>query len=131
MADVAVLRTWPSMAYSMVSTLVPTILVEQTLIQHKVPFDMIFDEQMDGIGRYKAVVLPGQESLSEAWVKKLTAYAQAGGTVVFTDNTADFNDWRERRRVNPLLELAGIQHGGGRRAGGVRPARRGPRRRSR
>ena len=126
-ADVAVLRTWPSMAYSMVSTLVPTILVEQTLIQHKVPFDMIFDEQMDGIGRYKAVVLPGQESLSEAWVKKLTAYAQAGGTVVFTDNTADFNDWRERRRVNPLLELAGIPRGGGpqgrRRAPGVaRPA---------
>jgi len=108
-ADVAVLRTWPSMAYSIVSTLVPTILVEQTLTQHKVPWDIIFDEQMERIGRYQAVVLPGQESLSSAWVAKLTEYAKAGGTVVFTDNTADFNDWRERRKFNPLLRLMGAQ----------------------
>ena len=126
-ADVAVLRTWPSMAYSLVSTLVPTILVEQTLIQHQVPFDIIFDEQMDRISRYKAIVLPGQESLSDAWVKKLTEYANAGGTVVFTDNTADYNDWRERRHANPLLELVGIRRafvpGARRRAGGEpRPA---------
>ena len=108
-ADVAVLRTWPSMAYSIVSTLVPTILVEQTLIQHKVPFDLIFDEQMDRIGQYKAVVLPGQESLSDRWAGKLAEYVRAGGTLVFTDNTADYNDWRERRRMNPLLALAGIR----------------------
>ena len=107
-ADVAVLRTWPSMAYNIVSTLVPTILVEQTLIQHQVLFDLIFDEQMDRIGRYQAVVLPGQESLSDAWTQRLTEYARAGGTVVFTDNTADYNDRRERRRVNPLLALAGV-----------------------
>jgi hypothetical protein len=125
-ADVAVLRTWPSMAYSIVSTLVPTILVEQTLIQHKVPFDIVFDEQMDQIGRYKAVVLPGQESLSNAWVKKLTEFAQGGGTVVFTDNTADFNDWRERRRVNPLLQLIGVQGGPVGRRGASSPRAAGP-----
>ena len=107
-ADVAVLRTWPSMAYSIVATLVPTILMEQVLIQHKIPFDLIFDEQMDRIGRYRAVILPGQESLSQAWVDKLTAYAQSGGTVLFTDNTADYNDWRETRVTNPLLALMGL-----------------------
>jgi len=32
-ADVAVLRSWPSMAYSIGGTLVPTILMEQVLIQ--------------------------------------------------------------------------------------------------
>jgi hypothetical protein len=107
-ADVAVLRTWPSMAYSIVATLVPTILVEQVLIQHKIPFDLLFDEQMDRVGRYRAIILPGQESLSQAWVDKLTAYAQDGGTVVFTGNTADYNDWREMRLTNPLLALMGL-----------------------
>jgi hypothetical protein len=107
-ADVAVLRTWPSMAYSIVSTLVPTILMEQVLIQHKIPFDLIFDEQMDRIGRYRAIILPGQESLSQAWVDKLRAYAQNGGTVVFTGNTADYNDWRETRVANPFLALMGL-----------------------
>lgn len=107
-ADVAVLRTWPSMAYSIVATLVPTILMEQVLIQHKIPFDIIYDEQMDLIGRYQAIILPGQESLSQAWVDKLTKYAEDGGTVLFTGNTADYNDWREVRSTNPLLALMGL-----------------------
>lgn len=104
-ADVAVLRTWPSMAYSITATRVPTVLMEQVLIQHQVPFDLIFDADQDQIGKYQAVILPGQESLSQAWVDALLAYARGGGTVVFTGNTADFNDRRERRRVNPLRAL--------------------------
>jgi len=106
-ADVAVLRSWPSMAYSIVNTSVPAILMEQTLIQHKIPFDVIFDEQMDKIGRYRAVILAGQECLSKAWADKLTDYAQQGGTVVFTGNTAHYNEWRETRRTNPLLSRMG------------------------
>ena len=104
-ADVAVLRSWPSMAYSIWQTLVPTILAEQVLIQHKVPFDIIFDEQIASVGKYKAVILPGQESLSMEMIEKLLAYAKAGGTLIFTDNTADYNDWRERRAENPLRKL--------------------------
>ncbi len=101
-ADVAVLRTWPSMAYSIGGTLVPTILMEQTLIQHKVPFDIIFDEEMDKIGRYRAVILAGQECLSKQWADKLREYARGGGTVIFTGNTAHYNEFRETRAVNPL-----------------------------
>jgi hypothetical protein len=101
-ADVAVLRNWPSMAYSIGPTLVPAILMEQVLIQHRVPFDILYEEQLDRIGRYRAVVLAGQECLSAKHVEALLAYAQNGGTVVFTGNTAQFNEWRERRRSNPL-----------------------------
>ncbi|HSB17301.1 MAG TPA: beta-galactosidase trimerization domain-containing protein, partial [Bryobacteraceae bacterium] len=106
-ADVAVVRTWPSMAYSVAATLVPTILIEQVLIQHKVPFDILFDGQIDRIDRYRAVILPGQESLSQEWVDRLSAYVRGGGTLVFTGNTADFNERRERRAANPLLALMG------------------------
>ncbi len=108
-ADVAVLHSWPSMAYSISATRVPTILTEQVLIQHRVPFDIIFDEQIDSISRYQAIILPGQECLSKENIDKLAAYVRAGGTLVFTDNAAEFNDWRERRPSNPLLELIGIE----------------------
>jgi len=108
-ADVAVLHSWPSMAYSISKTRVPTILTEQVLIQHKVPFGIIFDEQIDVIGRYQAIILAGQECLSKENIDKLTAYVRAGGTLVFTDNTAEFNDWREKRPTNPLFELMGIE----------------------
>ena len=106
-ADVAVVRCWPSMAYSVGDTLAPTILMEQVLIQHKIPFDILFDEKLDKIERYGAIVLPGQESISKELVDRLLAYARQGGTLVFTGNTADYNDWRETRRVNPLRALLG------------------------
>lgn len=102
-ADVAVLRTWPSMAYSISATLVPTILMEQVLIQHKVPFDLLYEEQIDRIGRYGAVVLAGQESVSKADIERLLEYVRNGGTLVLTGNTGQYNEWRERRRENPLL----------------------------
>ncbi len=107
-ADVAVLRTWPSMAYSISATQVPMLLMEQVLIQHKVPFDIIFDQQMGTIDHYKAVVLAGQESLSSEWVDRLAQYARNGGTVVFSGNTADYNQYRLMRSKNPLLGLVDI-----------------------
>jgi len=108
-ADCAVFRSWPSMAYSVSSTWIPTVLAEQVLIQHKLPFDIIFDRHIDRISRYGAVILPGQESLSTENIERLTNYVRAGGTLVFTGNTADYNGYRARRRVNPLLALMKLE----------------------
>jgi hypothetical protein len=101
--DVAVLRNWPSMAYSINATYVPTTLMEQVLIQHKVPFDLLFEEQIAQIGHYAAVILAGQECVSNAQVQTLIEYVRNGGTLVVAGNTAQYNEWRERRHVNPLL----------------------------
>ncbi len=103
-ADVAVLHNWPSMAYSINATYVPVTLMEQVLIQHQVPFDLLFDEQLDRLNHYAAVILAGQECVSDAQTKLLLQYVQNGGTLILTGNTAQYNQWRERRRtITPLL----------------------------
>jgi hypothetical protein len=102
-ADVAVLRTWASMAYSIGATSVPADLMEQVLIQHKIPFDLLFEEQLERIGRYAAVILAGQECISNTQAEVLLQYVRKGGTLVLAGNTGQYNEWRERRRVNPLL----------------------------
>jgi hypothetical protein len=102
-ADVAVLHTWPSMAYSINDTYVPTTLMEQVLIQHKVPFDILFDEDMDQMNRYQEIILPGQECVADGQVQKLLEFVRNGGTLLLTGNTAQYNQWRERRHANPLL----------------------------
>jgi hypothetical protein len=102
-ADVAVLHTWPSMAYSISDTYVPTTLMEQVLIQYKVPFDILFDEDMGEIGRYQEIILPGQECVGDAQVQQLLEFVRNGGTLLLTGNAAQYNQWRERRRVNPFL----------------------------
>lgn len=102
-ADVAVLRNWPSMAYSISASWVPATLAEQVLIQHKVPFDLLHEEQLNQISRYQAVVMAGQECVSDKQAAELLAYVRKGGVLVLLGNVAQYNDWRERRRVNPLL----------------------------
>lgn len=102
-SDVAVLHNWPSMAYSISATYVPATLMEQVLIQYNVPFDILFDEQLaQNLDRYQAVVLAGQECVSDAQAELLLRYAHNGGTVIIAGNTAQYNQWRERRRVNPF-----------------------------
>jgi len=91
------------MAYSISDTYVPVTLTEQVLIQHKVPFDILFDEDINQIDRYGEVILAGQECVGNAQVEKLLQYVRNGGTLVLTGNTAQYNEWRERRRANPLL----------------------------
>jgi hypothetical protein len=102
-ADVAVVRNWPSMAYSINAAYVPATLMEQVLIQYKVPFDLLFDEQLEHLERYGAVILAGQECVGDAQARKLLDYVRGGGTLVLAGNTGQYNEWRERRRVNPLL----------------------------
>lgn len=102
-ADVAILRNWPSMAYSINAAYLPATLMEQVLIQHKIPFDLLFDEEFTNLDRYKEVILAGQECVSDAQVKQLLDYVRRGGTLVITDNTGQFNDWREERHKNPFL----------------------------
>ena len=107
--DCAVLRSWPSMAYSVGAAWVAATLAEQVLIQHRVLFDIISDEQTARLERYQCVILPGQESLSMEIIDRLAAFARAGGTLVFTGSTADYNQYRQRRTANPLLALMGLE----------------------
>ena len=102
-ADAAVLRNWPSMAYSISAAYIPATLMEQVLIQHRVPFDLLFEEQLDRIGRYPTLILAGQECVSDSQAELLLGYVRNGGTLVVAGSTAEYNEWRERRRVNPLL----------------------------
>lgn len=109
-ADVAIIRNWPSMAYSITSTLIPTILTEQVLIQYKIPFDLLHEEQMDRIGNYAAILLAGQESISDAQIEQLLRYVRNGGNLIILGNTGQFNEWRENRRTNPFRAAAAKQN---------------------
>jgi len=102
-ADVAVLHNWPSMAYSINATAVPVTLMEQVLIQYKVPFDILFDEQIERINRYAAIILASQECVSDVQIQTLLNFVRLGGTLIVTGNTGQYNDWRQPRAANPLL----------------------------
>jgi hypothetical protein len=110
-ADVAILRSWPTMAYSISAAYIPATLMEQVLIQYKVPFDLLFDEQMQNLGRYKAIVLSGQECVSDAQAELLTQYVRQGGTLMLVGNNGIFNEWRELRSSDPFPAEGAVDRG--------------------
>jgi hypothetical protein len=104
-ADVAILRSYPSMAYNNYSTHESTILFEQTLIQANIPFDIIFDEHLADLSKYSVLVLANQESLSDTALTQIKDFTNNGGGIVATGLTSLFDDWRRRRPTFGLIDL--------------------------
>lgn len=106
-ADVAVLHSYASLAYNNDQPWQSTMLAEQALIQAKVPFDIIFDRQLEDLSRYRVLVLADQECLSDEQVRRLEAFVRGGGGLVATGQTSLYNEWRQRRREPGLKALIG------------------------
>jgi hypothetical protein len=58
---------------------------------------------MDRASKYAAMIVAGQECISDAQVAALLAYVRGGGTLIILGNTGTYNEWRETRAKNPLL----------------------------
>ncbi len=107
-ADVAVLHSFASLGFNNDRPAVSTMLFEQALIQAKVPFDIIFDDNLLDLSKYRVVVLADQECLEEAKLDLIRKFVQQGGGLIATEHTSLFTEWRQRRRdfgLNDLLRV--------------------------
>ncbi|MFT4094306.1 MAG: beta-galactosidase [Niabella sp.] len=108
-ADIAVLHSFASMAYNNDRPYQSTFLFEQSLIQGKVPFDIIFDEQLKHLDRYKVLVLADQESLTEEQENIIRTFVRNGGGLVVTEHTSLYNAWHQRKADFGLADLLKIK----------------------
>jgi hypothetical protein len=108
-ADVAVLRSFASMAYNSANWSGVPFLCEQALWEKHVPFGIIFDANLHDLAGHKVVLLANQDSLSDDALAKLRAFVEGGGGIVATDRTGHFDEWRRQRPVNALAEAFGLR----------------------
>jgi len=108
-ADVAVLRTFSTMGFNNDRPQQSTILFEQALIQAKIPFDIIFDKNLNDLSKYSVLVLADQECLSNEQLDLIRKYVKQGGGLVLTEHTSLYNEWRRRRREFGLNDLLAIE----------------------
>ncbi|MCK9412580.1 MAG: beta-galactosidase trimerization domain-containing protein [Prolixibacteraceae bacterium] len=104
-ADVAVLHSFASMAYNSDQPYQSTFLYEQALIQGKIPFDIIFDGNLENLSKYKVLVLADQECLSDDKLDLIRNFVNQGGGLVATGNTSLYNEYRQRKREIGLSDL--------------------------
>jgi len=108
-ADVAILRSFPSMAYSNYNTHQSTVLFEQVLIQCKIPFDIIYDEHLKDLSKYSVLILANQESLRDDQLDLIREFVRQGGGLIATENSSLFDEWRRERESFGLKDLFGIE----------------------
>jgi len=104
-ADVAVLHSHASMAFNNDRPWQSSMLFEQALIQAKVPFDIIFDQQLKDLSRYRVLVLPDQECLSDEQMDLIRSFVRQGGGLVATEHSSLYTEWRLRMPEFGLQDL--------------------------
>ena len=107
--DAALLRSYHTMAYDNHRAELEMSMFEQAMIQQHVPFDIIFDEQMDDLSRYKVLVLVGQNNLSDKHIQRIGKFVEAGGGLVVTGSTSRYDQWGRRRPRPGLAPVLGIE----------------------
>ncbi|MCK9413283.1 MAG: beta-galactosidase [Prolixibacteraceae bacterium] len=108
-ADVAVLRSYATMAFNNDQPYQGTFLFEQALIQKKIPFDIIFDDNLKDISRYKVLVLADQECLNNEKLDLIRSFVNQGGGLVATERTSLFTEWRQRKPKFGLNDLFKVE----------------------
>ncbi len=107
-APVALLRSYASITYNHARAQLTAILAEQSLIQARVPFALIFDEHLAELAKYRVLVLPDSECLSDAQLAAIRRFVDQGGGLVAIGQAGLYDQWR-RLRVQP--GLAGLVEG--------------------
>jgi len=102
-ADVAVLHSFPSLAFNNGRPYDSVWLFEQALIQAKVPFEVIFD--LKDISRYGVLVLADQECLSDGEMESIREGVAQGLGLVATGLTSLYTPERKFRRDFGLASL--------------------------
>jgi len=112
LADAAVLRSFASVEFNPARSLLSALLFEQTLIQTKIPFDIISDRQLNDLSKYKVLILANQDALSDEQVNSIREFVRNGGGLVATEETSLRNDWRRERERFGLAEVFGMDRPG-------------------
>jgi hypothetical protein len=108
MADVALLYSHASMGFNNDRPWVSFMLFAQTLIQARVPFDLVFDEHLTDLSKYRVLALADQECLSDLQLDLIRKFVNAGGGLVATEHTSLYTEWRQRRSDFGLRDLWGV-----------------------
>lgn len=107
-ADVAVLYSYASMGFNNERPAVSFMLFTQALIQAKVPFDIIFDEHLKNLSKYRVLALADQECLGEDQMDLIRKYVEQGGGLVATEQSSLYTTRRLRRPDFGLKDLFNV-----------------------
>jgi hypothetical protein len=107
-ASVGVLHSYASITYHHARAQLSAILVEQALIQSRIPFHLVFDEPLPDLSTPAVLVLPDSECLSDEQLARFRSFVEQGGGLVAIGQAGLYDEWR---RLRPEPGLKGLVDG--------------------
>jgi hypothetical protein len=104
-ADVAILRSFPSQVFGDLDCAKLTNQVEQALIENRVCFQIIYDHYLNDLKRYRALVLAGCLALSDNQAEQIRQFVISGGRVCIIGPVATHDEWMLPREEPALDDL--------------------------
>ena len=108
LADVAVLRSFPSQVFADPKYARLTYQVEQALIDNHVCFQIIYNQQLGDLHRYRALILAGCVALSDQHIKQIEQYVKSGGRVCVIGPLATHDEWMFPQAKPPALSSSQV-----------------------
>ena len=108
-ADVAVLRSFPSQVFAEAKHGRLTSRVEDMLIMFRVPFQILYDHQLADLGRYRTLVLAGCVALGDPQIQRIRQFVASGGRLCVIGLAATHDPWMTPRARPALDDLAAAQ----------------------
>jgi len=105
-ANVAFYESKLSLAFNNFSVHYANIVMYQGLIRGHAPFDNIY--KIEDIDKYKTVILPNVECISNEEMESIKAFVSNGGGIIMTDDTGKYDQWHRAREDASLLNELGI-----------------------
>lgn len=104
-ADVAVLRSFPSQVFGGPTFSQLTSRAENLLIENRGCFQIVYDHQLADLARYRALVLAGCVAMSDEQVARVRKYVAAGGRLCVSGPLATHDGWMMPRDKPALDDL--------------------------
>ncbi len=106
-ADVAVSRSFPSQVFAGPQEAALTYRVEQCLIDDHIPFQIIYDQHLNDLQRYRVLVLAGCTAMSDEQIQYVERYARSGGKICLVGPVGTRDEWMLPRKGRTFDGLSG------------------------
>ena len=102
-ADVAVLRSFPSQVFGGPKCSGLTARVEDLLIENRACFQVIYDHQLADLKRYQVLVLAGCVAMGDRQIEQVRRFVASGGRLCVIGPLATHDEWMIPR-PKPAIE---------------------------
>jgi SAM-dependent methyltransferase len=79
------------------------------LTENHVPFEFVFDNQIEsgGFKKYQVLVLPNTAAISDRALREIAAWVRDGGRLIASAETAAFDEWGNKAAPDRLIRAVG------------------------